>query len=161
MAKSVADQAGISRAGLPLGEALRARRKGLGISMTAAAEAARISRVTWHRLEKGETTVALGSLLAAAEALGLHLRLEDPAANTSAPDLPAGFLPLHIALQEFPQLERLAWQVQDGTHALSPREAFGLYQRNWRHLDVGALDSGERALIHALRDTFGGDWPGV
>ena len=52
-----------------LGEKLRERRKNLGINMTSAAEAARISRVTWHRLEKGEVSVALGSLLAAAEAL--------------------------------------------------------------------------------------------
>lgn len=146
----------------PLGETLRLRRKALGISMTAAAEAAHISRVTWHRLEKGETTVALGSLLAAAQVLGLDLRLEISAA-CALPSTPAmeDWLPLRITLREFPELRRLAWQVRDGAVALSPREAFNLYQRNWRHLDADSLQAGEKALIHALRETFGGDWPGV
>ena len=58
-----------------LGAELRAHRKSLGISMTVAAETAGISRVTWHRLEKGERQVAWGSLLAAAEVLGMELHL--------------------------------------------------------------------------------------
>ena len=37
-----------------LGQQIRARRKALGVSATAAAEAASMSRVTLHRIEKGE-----------------------------------------------------------------------------------------------------------
>jgi len=150
---------------LRLGEALRARRKALGISMAAAAETARISRVTWHRLERGEATVALGSLLAAAEVLGLELALEAPAtphaAAAAAPSLEA-WLPRSIRLQDYPGLQRLAWHVHDGLEALTPREALGLYERNGRHLDQAELSAHEQALIRALRRTFGGAaQPGV
>ncbi len=41
---------------LTLGERLRAARKGQKVSATAAAESAGMSRVTWHRIERGETT---------------------------------------------------------------------------------------------------------
>lgn len=139
-----------------LGLALRARRKTLGISMAAAADAACISRVTWHRLEKGEATVALGSLLAAARVLGVDLRLQSadtapPAAEYSLDDA----LPLHIRLDDYPQLRRLAWQVGDATQRVSPHEALGLYERNWRHLQPELLEQKERALIDALRQVFG------
>lgn len=144
-----------------LGRALRARRKALGITMAAAAEAAGISRVTWHRLEKGEATVALGSLVAAVQVLGMRLFAGDADEAAVQADVLDGFLPLRIRLADHPQLLRLAWQMDADAVVLVPREAFGLYQRNWRHVDVAALQPGELALIHALRDTFGGEWPGV
>ena len=147
---------------LRLGEVLRERRKALGISMAAAAEAAQISRVTWHRLEKGEITVALGSLLGALQALGLELRAVDPgaAAATPPPAEPVA-LPLRIHLQQFPALRRLAWQVGEGMDALTPREALGLYERNARHLDEDRLEPHELALIRMLREVFGGRDPGL
>ena len=37
-----------------LGARIRARRKSLGVNATAAAESAGMSRVTLHRIEKGE-----------------------------------------------------------------------------------------------------------
>lgn len=147
---------------IALGQALRARRKALGISMVTAAEAAGISRVTWHRLEKGEPTVALGSVLAAAQVLGLRVAVDDVDTTPPAASHPPGeCLPMRIRLGDHPQLRRLAWQVSDSATTLTPREAFGLYQRNWRHVDVAALQAAELALIHALRETFGGAWPGV
>ncbi|KAF1695314.1 helix-turn-helix domain-containing protein [Pseudoxanthomonas koreensis] len=144
-----------------LGRALRARRKALGISMVAAAEAAGISRITWHRLEKGEPTVALGSLLAAARVLGIGLYTTDAGTTPAQAQAPEASLPLRIRPADHPQLGRLAWQMDADATTLAPREAFGLYQRNWRHVDVAALQPGELSLIHALRETFGGDWPGV
>ncbi|MEN5050505.1 helix-turn-helix transcriptional regulator [Luteimonas sp. TWI1415] len=144
------------------GQRLRDRRKSLGISMTAAAEAAGMSRVTWHRLERGETSVAWGYVLAAVHALGLEVEIEVPgaASTASAPsDLPA--LPLTIRLSDYAQLQRLAWQVGDGATILSPREALALYERNRRHLDIAALASGERALIDALSQVFDVDVLGV
>lgn len=144
--------------GARLGSALRARRKALAISATAAAEAANISRVTWHRLEKGERTVALGSLLAAADVLGLQVHLEagDQAPAEAMPP-PGAWLPLQIRLDEYPQLRELAWQVSDGAQRLAPHEAIGLYERNWRHVRTEALEPGERALIEALRMAFGAE----
>jgi transcriptional regulator with XRE-family HTH domain len=144
-----------------LGHALRARRKALGVSMVAAAEAAGISRVTWHRLEKGVTTVATGSLLAAAQVLGMRLFAGATGAASEGSCPTSDYLPLRIRVAEHPQLQRLAWQLDADAVVLAPREAFDLYQRNWRHLDVTALMPAERSLIQALRATFGGDWPGV
>lgn len=141
-----------------LGAALRARRKELAITATAAAEAAQMSRVTWHRLEKGEGTVALGSLLAAARVLGMALRLEIAGEQPVAADVPLdAWLPLRIRLDDYPQLRALAWQVGDGTERLSPREALGLYERNWRHVRPEALEPKERALIDGLRRAFGAE----
>lgn len=145
-------------AAITLGRMLRERRKALGVSATAAAEAAQVSRVTWHRLEKGETTVALGSLLAAAHVLKMELRLQAPGeeAAESVGPLDAA-LPLRIGLADYPQLRRLAWQVGDEAQALSPLEALGLYERNWRHLQPELLEPGEQALIQALRQVYGED----
>lgn len=60
-----------------LGEQVRLQRKALRISATAAAEAAGMSRVTWHRIEKGEPSVTMGAYMNAMVALGLELRLCD------------------------------------------------------------------------------------
>lgn len=138
-----------------LGRAIRARRKTLGVSMTTAAEAAGMSRATWHRLEKGEPTVATGLLLAAAEVLGLELELSGGDAPFRAQLTGEHALPLQIRLDDYPQLRSLAWQVRNGDLILAPHEALGLYERNWRHLDREALGPGERALIKALRTAFG------
>jgi len=54
-----------------LGQQIRAHRKAHRISATSAAEAARMSRVTWHRIEKGEPSVTMGAYLNAMTALGL------------------------------------------------------------------------------------------
>ncbi len=144
--------------GKRLGSALRARRKALGISATAAAEAAHISRVTLHRLEKGEGTVALGSLVAAARILGMDLQLKVQGAEPRTPDVPLdAWLPLQIRLDEYPQLRDLAWQIGSGAELLSPREALGLYERNWRHVRPEGLEPKERALIDALRRVFGAE----
>ncbi len=141
-----------------LGRALRDRRKALRISTTAAAEAAGISRVTWHRLEKGEPTVALGSLLAAARVLDMDLQLQPADAQPVTREVSLDdFLPLQLRLDDYPQLRGLAWQVVDGTQTVSPREALGLYERNWRHVQVEKLEPHERALIEALRQVFGAD----
>ena len=146
-----------------LGKRLRARRRALGISMTAAAESAGRSRVTWHRLEKGEGGVAQGFLLAAARVLGLKLHLvperegegETVGAGAQRPSL-AQWLPLTIRLEANPGLRRLAWQLRAGLETLTPREAWDLYQRNVHHLDIEALPPQEKSLIRALNATFGG-----
>ena len=44
-----------------LGAALRLRRQSLKVNATAAAEAAGMSRVTFHRIEKGEPSVTAGA----------------------------------------------------------------------------------------------------
>ncbi len=64
-----------------------------------------------------------------------------------------GWIPARIKLADYPQLKQLAWQVH-GTDALTPAEALSIYERNWRHVDVPALEQRERQLVDALRLGF-------
>ena len=145
---------------IQLGAALRLRRKAMGINVTAAAEAAGMSRATWHRLEHGETGVAWGLLLAAAAALDLELRLLEQGDGNARPEGDAvDGVPLEIRLDDYPGLRRLAWQVGQGVKTLTPREALGLYERNARHLDEAGLPAHELSLLRALRTVFHGASP--
>jgi transcriptional regulator with XRE-family HTH domain len=139
-----------------LGQQIRAHRKALGISATAAAEAAGMSRVTWHRIEKGEPSVTMGAYLNAMTALGLDFGIAQPPskANGAADDGRQGWIPARIRLADYPQLKQLAWQVH-GTDDLTPAEALSIYERNWRHVDVQKLNPRERDLIDALRVALG------
>ena len=65
LASTVADQL------TALGQQIRSQRKALHISATATAEAAGMSRVTLHRIEKGESSVTIGAYFNAMAALGL------------------------------------------------------------------------------------------
>ena len=133
-----------------LGERLRRVRKQQGVSAIAAAESAGMSRVTWHRIERGEPSVAIGAWAAAAGALGLALDLRD---SHTAPQTTA--LPSSLRLDDYPQLRKLAWQLP-GVTELTPREALDLYERNWRHVDRASLSPKELALIDALATALGG-----
>jgi transcriptional regulator with XRE-family HTH domain len=136
-----------------LGAQLRERRRGLKISATAAAEAAGMSRVTLHRIEKGEPSVTAGAYVAAALALGVRLDVAPDAALPAAPDR-KGWIPARVRLDAYPKLKELAWQVH-GTNELSPREALGIYERNGRHLEGATLAPDEQDLIEALRAGLG------
>jgi transcriptional regulator with XRE-family HTH domain len=137
-----------------LGEQLRAERKRLGVSATTAAEAAGMSRVTLHRIERGEPSVTMGAYANAAAALGLALGVAGPPPAVPGRDKQAG-VPQRILLTEYPQLRRLAWQHQGATE-VTPAEALSLYERNWRHIEQGTLAPRERALIQNLVARLGG-----
>ena len=140
-----------------LGAQIRARRKRFGISATAAAESAGISRVTWYRIERGEASVAVGAWANAAHVLGLACRLGAEEERISAgPPAREGWLPARIVLADYPELRKLAWQVSEG-EVLTPREALSIYQRNQRYLDAAALTARERALIAALEVAMASD----
>jgi len=138
---------------------IRARRKAMGVSATAAAEAAGMSRVTWHRIEQGQTSVTIGAWFNALAVLGLKFGLGE-----SSPDSEtigrggnrgtADLLPVRIQLSEYPQLQALAWQIP-GTEEVTPQEALDIYSRNRRHIDAGAIPPRERALMDALQRVFG------
>lgn len=143
-----------------LGTQLRARRKALRVSSTAAAEAAGMSRVTLHRIEKGEPSVAAGAWANAMAALGMKLTAldtedADTAGGRASPADLAEWIPVRVRLADYPQLKALAWQVH-GTDTLSPLEALGIYERNARHLDTTAMSPSEQALLRALRTGLGG-----
>jgi len=135
-----------------LGQQIRTRRKALGINATVAAEAAGLSRVTLHRIEKGAPAVTMAAYLNVMAALGLDFSLNvttDQAAVAPAVDH-TGWIPVRVRLSDYPQLKLLAWQVH-GVDELTPTEALSIYERNWRHIDVAALQSHEQQLVDALR----------
>ena len=142
---------------IALGQKITAHRKALGISATAAAEAAGMSRVTLHRIEKGEPAVTMGAYVNAMTALGLNFGLIMPAELIESHQSVNrdGWIPTRIPLRDYPQLKQLAWQVHD-IETLTPIEAWDIYERNWRHMDEQALTEYERQLINGLRLAFGG-----
>lgn len=145
-----------------IGKQIRAHREALRVSAIVAAESAGMSRVTLHRIEKGEPSVTIGSYLNAVTALGMEFSISD--GGMSAMDIDdqdrAGWIPVRIRLSNYPQLKQLAWQVH-GTDELTPAEAFGIYERNTRHIDFPALEPRERNLIDGLRLIFGEERSGV
>ncbi len=136
-----------------LGAQIRAQRKALRLSATVTAEAAGLSRVTLHRIEKGAPSVAMGAWCSVMGALGMTLQAQGATdAHTQTPDR-SGWIPARVALADYPQLRALAWQVH-GTDTLTPAEALGIYERNARHLNLQAMTAEEQALLHALRDAL-------
>lgn len=135
-----------------LGAQIRAQRKVLRLSATVTAEAAGVSRVTLHRIEKGEPSVTMGAWCSAMAALGLALQahsLVDQTASTAQLPDHTGWVPARVRLTDYPQLRALAWQVQ-GTDTLTPTEALDIYERNARHLDLQTMSESELALLQAL-----------
>ena len=132
-----------------LGQRVRARREQQKVTATDAAEAAGMSRVTLHRVERGEPSVTMGAYLSAMAAVGLSLQVQEPdAASASA-------LPAIVRVDDYPALKKLAWQLP-GVAELSPAQALDLYERNWRHLDREGLVPHERRLLQALVSELGG-----
>ena len=129
-----------------LGDALRRRRKAMAVNAVTAAQAAGLSRVTLHRIEKGESSVTMGAWINLASALGLNLAWQ---LGASQPTTPEGSLPTQIRLADYPQLQALAWQVH--TDHLSPLEAYDVYERNQKHFDADAMIPAERQLWQALQ----------
>lgn len=144
---------------IELGQRIRVHRKALRINAATVAEAAGMSRVTLHRIEKGEPAVTIGAYMNVLSALNLELGLLDPARPAAARDDMhtdwAGWIPAQVRLADYPQLKALAWQLH-GTDTLTPTEAFDIYERNWRHVDENALQTHERQLIDALRQGLAG-----
>ena len=139
-----------------LGAQMRARRKALHLSATVTAEAAGMSRVTLHRIEKGEPSVTMGAWCNALAALGMTLQAAtaaDAGRRTATPPDRTGWIPARVSLADYPQLRALAWQVH-GTDTLTPTEALDIYERNARHLDASAMSADETALLQALRLAF-------
>jgi transcriptional regulator with XRE-family HTH domain len=131
-----------------LGAALRQARKAQKVSAVALAETAGLSRLTLHRIERGEPGVAMGHWFAVAAALGLEIGVLPPPRAANAD------LPRRIALADYPALRQLAWQTP-GVAELDPEAALALYERNWRHVDAQALQPRERELIDRLTRAFG------
>jgi transcriptional regulator with XRE-family HTH domain len=148
---------GASRRLEAFGRRIHARRKSLRISATTTAEAAGMSRMTLHRIERGEPSVTMGAYMNALAALGLDVEVVAPV-ESSAKEIAAP-APSHtstktIRVADFAQLRRLAWQLPADAE-LTPEEAWGTYERNWRHADPSALEANERELLADLARMLG------
>jgi DNA-binding XRE family transcriptional regulator len=139
-----------------IGQLIMQHRKSFKITANAAAETAGISRVTLHRIEKGEPTVSMGAYLNVISALdlNLHLSAKTDIENTANADS-VGKLPVRISLSDYPQLKELAWHVR-GVDELSLVEAHSIYERNKRFLDIENLSDSEQELIELLGVAFEG-----
>ncbi|MFT5531893.1 MAG: hypothetical protein ACI802_000109 [Candidatus Paceibacteria bacterium] len=58
-----------------------------------------------------------------------------------------------LNVDDYPQLALLAWSrvLRD----ITEEDAFALYERNWRFVDVDALTAAERGLIDRMTDQYG------
>jgi transcriptional regulator with XRE-family HTH domain len=135
-----------------IGQKLHLRRKSLKVSAESVAIAAGISRITLHRIEKGEPGVSMGAFVSVIEALGLQLivsskDLEKPALNIPEIDLSK------ISIKDYPQLKQLAWQLHDDA-VLTAVEAKNMYERNEKHIYFDLISEKERELIKLLGVEF-------
>lgn len=55
---------------------------------------------------------------------------------------------------DFPELSLLLWN-RDVSTPIAAREAFAIYERNWRFVDAARLTGKERVLIDSLIRVFG------
>ena len=139
-----------------IGQIIRQHRKSFKITANAAAETAGISRVTLHRIEKGEPTVSMGAYLNVISALDLSLDLSaKDKMEYEVKGNDEGKLPVRIMLSDYPQLKQLAWHVQ-GVDELSLIEAHSIYERNKRFLDNDKLSDSEQEFIELLKIAFDG-----
>lgn len=58
-----------------------------------------------------------------------------------------------IDVRDYPNLQLLCWNRAD--RWLADRDAFGLYEGNWRFVDTGNLSDRERRLIERLAAKYG------
>jgi transcriptional regulator with XRE-family HTH domain len=136
-----------------LGAQITARRKVLKVRAQICAEVAGISRVTLHRIEKGEPTVSIGAYLQVCEALGLQLTLSPSSEQDGDDKLRDQEMP-YIRIKDYPQLKALAWQLKDDEY-ITEAEAMAIYGRNKRFLDLNQIQASERKLMERLAHTRG------
>jgi transcriptional regulator with XRE-family HTH domain len=139
-----------------VGGQIRLHRKALKVTATATAEAAGLSRVTLHRIEKGEPSVAMAAYLSVIYALGLEFTIFplDELIPKKGGASRKGWIPARVLISDYPQLKQLAWQIHAATR-LTPVEALNLYERNWRHIDLQNMEPHEHDLVDALQIAFG------
>lgn len=133
-----------------LGEQIHLVRKNISVSATVAAEAAGISRMTLHRIERGEASVTMGAYLSAMSAVGLEPILLPTDRNKRPVQ---ALQEERILLADYPALKRLAWHLT-GAVDVSARDAFELYDRNRKHLVETSLCPKESELLRKLTEKF-------
>lgn len=135
-----------------LGQKILLQRKSLKVSADSTALASGISRITLHRIEKGEPSVSMGAYISVIEALGLHLDLSKKDLqkySKTENDLNLS----QIAIKDYPQLKQICWQLSDDA-VLTAVEAKSRYERNERHINFDGFSDKEKNLIKQLEVYF-------
>ena len=135
-----------------LGQKILLQRKSLKVSADSTALASGISRITLHRIEKGEPSVSMGAYISVIEALGLHLDLSKKDLqkySKTENDLNLS----QIAIKDYPQLKQICWQLSDDA-TLTAVEAKSTYERNERHINFDGFSDKEKNLIKQLEVYF-------
>ena len=58
-----------------------------------------------------------------------------------------------VRVADYPFLAQIAWNRTEPL--ISARDAFGMYERNWRFVDAPQLSDAEKTLIERLKTQFG------
>ena len=58
-----------------------------------------------------------------------------------------------VEVDKYPNLKLIAWNRVDSL--LTARDAFALYERNWKFVDTKNMGAAERELIRRLTETWG------
>lgn len=61
---------------------------------------------------------------------------------------------MDIRIDHYPQLRQLCWNRPDDT-VLDGRDALAIYERNWRFIDLDAMELEERDLLEKLVTAYG------
>jgi transcriptional regulator with XRE-family HTH domain len=134
-----------------VGQKVLLQRKKLKVAAESVALAAGISRVTLHRIEKGEPGVNLGAFISVLCALGMHLNLESDDGEAKQQTHMINLK--KIAIKDYPQLKNISWQLRDEA-VLNAQEAKGIYERNEKYISFENLQPDELELIRQLGVEF-------
>ncbi len=129
--------------------------------LTTTAEMAGISRVTLHRIERGENTVSMGAYITVMRTLGLTFDV----CKASTTDVRVRVTKRHtvdngklvvkaIPVNRYPQLKALAWQLDPATR-LTTEDVLNIYERNWRHVGKSHIEPRELAFIKRIQKKHG------
>jgi DNA-binding XRE family transcriptional regulator len=134
-----------------LGQRILLQRKKLKVAAESVALAAAISRITLHRIEKGEPGVSMGAYMSVIIALGLCLSIQEGAPKLN--DLEKDNHLSEIAIKDYPQLKLISWQLKDDA-ILNAVEAKNLYERNQKYIRFNEMTEQEKKLINQLGVVF-------
>jgi transcriptional regulator with XRE-family HTH domain len=134
-----------------LGQRILLQRKKLKVAAESVALAAAISRITLHRIEKGEPGVSMGAYISVIIALGLNLSIQEIAPKLN--DAEEEKNPCEIAIKDYPQLKLISWQLKDDA-VLNALEAKNMYERNQKYILFNEMTEHEKKLIKQLGVEF-------
>jgi hypothetical protein len=134
-----------------LGQKILLQRKKLKVAAESVALAAAISRITLHRIEKGEPGVSMGAYMSVIIALGLSLSIQEGAIGLN--DAEEDNHLSAIAIKDYPQLKLISWQLRDDS-VLNAMEAKNMYERNQKYILFNEMTEQEKKLIKQLGVEF-------